>query len=148
MAQPASPARERIRATVPKMIDLTEKVIYGDVWERPNLSKRDRSLMVIASLVSTYRPEQLKGHIARGLDNGLTRDEIAEIITHLAFYSGWPASMTAANILKEVLEERGMLSPRVPPARRIVPRGRSGGAKHPRGPRAVATRPSPGRRQR
>ena len=109
MAQPSSPARERIRATVPKMIDLTERVIYGDVWERPNLSKRDRSLMVIASLVSTYRPEQLKGHIARGLDNGLTRDEIAEIITHLAFYSGWPASMTAANILKEVLEERGMM---------------------------------------
>lgn len=109
MATPPSASRDAVRAVVPKMIDLTEKVLFGDVWERPNLSKRDRSLMVIASLVSTYRPEQLKGHIARGLDNGLTRDEIAEIITHLAFYSGWPASMTAANILKEVLEERGML---------------------------------------
>jgi 4-carboxymuconolactone decarboxylase len=109
MAQPASPARERVRATVPKMIDIADKVIYGDIWERPNLSKRDRSLMVISALVASYRPEQLKGHIGRGLDNGLTRDEIAEIITHLAFYSGWPSSMTAANVLKEVLEERGML---------------------------------------
>lgn len=109
MAQPTSPARERVRATVPKMIDVADKVIYGDIWERPNLSKRDRSLMVIAALVASYRPEQLKGHIGRGLDNGLTRDEIAEIITHLAFYSGWPSSMTAANVLKEVLEERGML---------------------------------------
>jgi 4-carboxymuconolactone decarboxylase len=91
------------------MIDVADKVIYGDIWERPNLSKRDRSLMVIAALVASYRPEQLRGHIGRGLDNGLTRDEIAEVITHLAFYSGWPASMTAASILKDVLEERGML---------------------------------------
>ena len=109
MAVAPSPSREAVRATVPKMIELSEEVIYGDIWERPNLSKRDRSLFVIAALVATYRPEQLKGHIARGLDNGLTRDEIAEIITHLAFYSGWPSSMTAARILKEVLEERGQL---------------------------------------
>ena len=109
MAVTPSPAREAVRGTVPKMIELSETVIYGDIWERPNLSKRDRSLMVIAALVASYRPEQLKGHIGRGLDNGLTRDEIAEIITHLAFYSGWPASMTAARVFKEVLEERGLL---------------------------------------
>lgn len=109
MAQPASASRDAVRDVVPKMIDLTEKVLFGDVWERPNLSKRDRSLMVIGALVASYRPEQLRGHIARGLDNGLTRDEIAEVITHLAFYGGWPASMTAARVLKEVLEERGML---------------------------------------
>ncbi len=108
MAITPSPAREAVRATVPKMIELSEKVIYDDIWERPNMSKRDRSLFVIATLVATYRPEQLKGHIARGLDNGLTKDEIAEIITHLAFYSGWPASMTAARVLKDVLDERGV----------------------------------------
>jgi len=108
MANAPSP-RDVVRGTVPKMIELSETVIYGDIWERPNLNKRDRSLMVIAALVASYRPEQLRGHIARGLDNGLTRDEIAEIITHLAFYSGWPASMTAARVLKEVLEERGLL---------------------------------------
>ena len=108
MAVTPSPARDAVRATVPKMIALSEDVIYGDIWERPNMSKRDRSLFVIAALVATYRPEQLKGHIGRGLDNGLTKDEIAEIITHLAFYSGWPGSMTAARILKEVLDERGI----------------------------------------
>jgi 4-carboxymuconolactone decarboxylase len=109
MAVKPNPSREAVRAVVPRMIELSEEVIYGDIWERPNMSKRDRSLFVIASLIATYRPEQLKGHIGRGLDNGLTKDEIAETITHLAFYSGWPASMTAARVLREVLEERGMV---------------------------------------
>jgi 4-carboxymuconolactone decarboxylase len=108
MAVAPSPAREAVRATVPKMIALSEEVIYGDIWERPGLSKRDRSLIVVASLISQYRPEQLRGHLARALDNGVTKDEIAEIITHLAFYSGWPGSMTAANIAREVFEERGL----------------------------------------
>lgn len=108
MAVKPNPSREAVRGVVPRMIELSEEVIYGDIWERPNMSKRDRSLFVIAALIATYRPEQLKGHIGRGLDNGLTKDEIAETITHLAFYSGWPASMTAARVLREVLEERGM----------------------------------------
>jgi 4-carboxymuconolactone decarboxylase len=107
MANRPASARDAVRGVVPKMIEVTEQVIYGDVWERPGLSKRDRSLIVIASLISTYRPEQLRGHLARALDNGVTTDEIAEVITHLAFYSGWPSSMTAARIAKEVFEERG-----------------------------------------
>ena len=109
MATAPSASRDAVRAMVPKMIDLTEKVVYGDIWERPGLSKRDRSLIVIASLIATYRPEQLKGHLGRALDNGVTKDEISEVITHLAFYSGWPASMTAARIAKDVMEERGLL---------------------------------------
>jgi 4-carboxymuconolactone decarboxylase len=108
MAIAPSAARDAVRGTVPKMIEIAEQVIYGDIWERPGLSKRDRSLIVIASLISTYRPEQLRGHLARALDNGVTKDEIAEVITHLAFYSGWPASMTAANIAREVFEQRGL----------------------------------------
>jgi 4-carboxymuconolactone decarboxylase len=108
MAIAPSAARDAVRGTVPKMIEVAEEVIYGDIWERPGLSKRDRSLIVIASLISTYRPEQLRGHLARALDNGVTKDEIAEVITHLAFYSGWPASMTAANIAREVFEQRGL----------------------------------------
>ena len=105
MAQaPSSASRDAVRNTVPKMIELTEKVLFGDVWERPNLSKRDRSLIVCATLIATYRPEQLKGHLQRALDNGLTKDELSEMITHLAFYSGWPASMSAANIAREVFE--------------------------------------------
>ena len=101
---PSSESRDRVRAVVPKMIDLTEKVLFGDVWERPDLSKRDRSLIVCAVLVATYRPEQLKGHLQRALDNGLTKAEISEMITHVAFYAGWPASMSAANIAREVFE--------------------------------------------
>lgn len=101
---PSSDARERIRETVPKFIDLTEKVLFGDVWERPDLSKRDRSLIVCAVLTATYRPEQLKGHLQRALDNGVTKAELSEMITHVAFYAGWPASMTAANVAREVFE--------------------------------------------
>ncbi|MSP29218.1 MAG: carboxymuconolactone decarboxylase family protein [Acetobacteraceae bacterium] len=109
MATPSVSPRDAVRPMVPKMIELSEEVIYGDIWERPGLSKRDRSLIVIASLIATYRPEQLRGHLNRALDNGVTKDEIAEVITHLAFYSGWPASMTAARIAKEIMEERGLL---------------------------------------
>ena len=108
MTKPPASGREAVRATVPKMIEVTENVIYGDIWERPGLNKRDRSLVVLATLIATYRPEQLRGHLARALDNGVTKDEIAEVITHLAFYSGWPGSMTAARIAKEVYDERGI----------------------------------------
>ena len=102
MATPPSASRDAVRAVVPKMIDLTEKVLFGDVWERPGLSKRDRSLIVCATLISTYRPEQLKRHLQRALDNGVTKDEISEMITHLAFYAGWPAAMSAAAIAKDI----------------------------------------------
>ena len=98
-------ARDAVRSFAPKLIDLTEKVVYGDVWERPGLNKRDRSLITVASLVAMNRTEQLRGHVARALDNGVTRDEIAEIITHMAFYSGWPTAMSAAGVAKEVFEE-------------------------------------------
>ena len=91
---PPSPARDKVRAVVPKLIDLTEKVLFGDVWERPGLSKRDRSLITCAALVALNRTEQLKGHLERALNNGVTPDEIGELITHLAFYGGWPVAMS------------------------------------------------------
>lgn len=109
MTKPAPSAREAVRSTVPKMIEVSEHLIYGDIWERSGLSKRDRSLVVLATLIGTYRPEQLRGHLARALDNGVTKTEISEIITHLAFYAGWPSSMTAARIAKEVFDERGIV---------------------------------------
>jgi 4-carboxymuconolactone decarboxylase len=100
-----SPA-EAVRATVPKLIDLTEKVLFGDVWERPELSKRDRSLITCAALVAMQRPDQLRFHLGRALQNGVTQAELSELITHLAFYSGWPTAMTAATVAKEVFEKR------------------------------------------
>src|SRR6185295_6866813 len=106
MAQEISPARERIRGTVPKLAEISDKLIYGEVWERPQLSKRDRSLIVVAALIAMGRERQLEGHLERALRNGVTKDEISEIITHLAFYAGWPASMTAAQIAKDVFATR------------------------------------------
>ena len=102
----ASPARDVVRQVAPKLIEISEKVLYGDVWERPQLSKRDRSMIVVATLIALGRSEQLKGHLERALANGVTREEIGEIITHLAFYAGWPASMTAGRVAKEVFDQK------------------------------------------
>ena len=106
MAPVAPNPREEVRAVVPKLIDLSEKVLFGDVWERPQLSKRDRSLITVAALTALYRSDQLKGHIERALANGVTKEEIGEIITHMAFYSGWPTAMTAAQIARGVFEAK------------------------------------------
>ncbi len=86
----------------PKLAELTSDVLFGDVWERPGLSPRDRSLITVASLVSLYRTEQLPGHLQRALDNGVTREELVEAITHLAFYAGWPSAMSAGTRLAEI----------------------------------------------
>lgn len=106
MSTPASSvsARNEIRPVVPKLVELTEGVLFGDVWERPGLSKRDRSLITVAALVALYRTDQLRGHLERALGNGVTKEEIAEVITHLAFYSGWPTAVNAARVAKGVFE--------------------------------------------
>jgi 4-carboxymuconolactone decarboxylase len=101
---PPSAARDRIKPHFPKLVEYTNDVVFGDVWERPALSKRDRSLITVAALVTAYRPNQLKTHVKRALENGVTREEIAEIVTHLAFYAGWPAAMTAAQAATDVYE--------------------------------------------
>ena len=102
---PSSESRDKIRSTAPKLDELTEKVLFGDVWERPGLSKRDRSLITVATLVALNRTEQQRGHMQRALDNGVTKDEIIELITHLAFYGGWPVAMSAAGVAKEIFEK-------------------------------------------
>jgi 4-carboxymuconolactone decarboxylase len=103
---PVSSAREEVRAVVPRLIELTETLLFPDIWERPGLSKRDRSLITVATLVALYRPEQLKGHTERALANGVTKEEISELVTHLAFYAGWPSAMSAARVIKQVFEEK------------------------------------------
>lgn len=102
---PSSASRDAVRDTVPKLIEVTEKVLFGDVWERPGLSKRDRSLITCAALVAMNRTEQLKGHLQRALDNGVTKDEISELITHMAFYGGWPVAMSGALVAKDIFEK-------------------------------------------
>jgi len=94
-----------MREAAPALADYTEKVLFGDLWERPGLSKRDRSLITVATLAATYRTDQLRSHIRRALENGVTRDELGELITHIAFYGGWPTGANAAQVAMEVFNE-------------------------------------------
>ncbi len=96
-----------MREVAPKLAELSNDVLFGDVWERQQLAKRDRSLIVVAVLTALYRTDQLRGHIGRALDNGVTKDEIAEVITQMAFYAGWPTAANAVRVAKEVYDDRG-----------------------------------------
>jgi 4-carboxymuconolactone decarboxylase len=95
---------DRVGDVAPKLADLTEKVLFGDIWERPGLSKRDRSVITVSALVAMNRKDQLPFHLRRALENGVTEDELVELITHLAFYSGWPTAMSAIMLAKEAFE--------------------------------------------
>ena len=106
MGQEPSAVQKRLGEFAPKLAELTDSVLFGDIWERPGLSKRDRSLITVAALVALYRPEQLRFHLNKAMDNGLSKDELIEVITHLAFYSGWPTAMTAIAVAQEVMAAR------------------------------------------
>lgn len=86
----------------PKLDELSREVLFGDIWERVALSKRDRSLITVAALVAMYRPEQLPFHLERAIENGLSGDELTEAFTHLAFYAGWPAAVSALNVFQQL----------------------------------------------
>src|SRR3954447_14191103 len=95
-------ARSPFSDIAPALGEYTGNVLFGDVWERPGLSKRDRSLITVATLVAGYRTNELPFHLKRALENGVTRDELAELITHLAFYAGWPTANAVATIARQV----------------------------------------------
>ena len=96
-------ARKSLGDFAPKLAQLTDDVLFGDVWERPELSKRDRCLVTCAALVATGKTEQMGFHFPRALENGVTREELIELITHLAFYVGWPSAMSAISRARELL---------------------------------------------
>lgn len=98
MSKQPTPAQKMIGDFAPKLVELTDHVLFDDVWERPELSKRDRSLITVAALVALNRPDQLRFHLGKAVDNGLQQQELIEVITHLAFYAGWPNAMTAIMI--------------------------------------------------
>ena len=89
----------------PALADYTDNVLFGDVWKRPQLSPRDRSLATVSCLIALYRVNEMPFHFNRALENGVTRDELIEVITHLAFYAGWPVASTAIQIARRVFEE-------------------------------------------
>ena len=105
MADMPTNARNRFGDLAPHLAELTDTVLFGDVWENPALSPRDRSLVTITSLISLYRINELPFHLKKALENGVTKDEIIGTITHLAFYSGWPPSMSALTIARQVFAD-------------------------------------------
>jgi len=106
-AAPPAPSRAQqlVGSVAPKLAQLTDDVLFGDVWARPQLSRRDRSLVTVSALVAMNRPDQLRSHLALAKQNGVTEEELSEAITHLAFYAGWPSAMSAAGVAKEVFSK-------------------------------------------
>ncbi|WP_030235006.1 carboxymuconolactone decarboxylase family protein [Streptomyces sp. NRRL S-455] len=94
-----------IQEFAPKLAEVTDTVLFGDIWERPELSPRDRSLVTVTALAALHRTDQLGFHLGKALENGVTKDELVEAITHLAFYAGWPGAMSAMTQLKAIVDK-------------------------------------------
>lgn len=101
-SSPPRAARQMLGDIAPKLAELSDDVLFGDVWERPQLSKRDRSMITCAVLVAMGKTEQMNSHFPRAIQNGVTQEEIIELITHVAFYGGWPSAISAALRAKEI----------------------------------------------
>jgi 4-carboxymuconolactone decarboxylase len=106
MTDNAAPRMSPFGDIAPALGDFTDNVLFGDVWKRPQLSPRDRSLVTVSSLVAQYRINELPFHLKFALENGVTREELIEAITHLAFYAGWPTASTAIGIARRVFAEQ------------------------------------------
>lgn len=111
MRDDRSPAQRAYGDVAPALADPSDRILFGEVWERPGLSKRDRSLITVASLVALYRTNELPFHVRRALDNGVTPDELTELVTHLALSAGWPTANSAIPVLREALTEAGAGTP-------------------------------------
>ncbi|WP_068079871.1 carboxymuconolactone decarboxylase family protein [Novosphingobium rosa] len=105
MADTNAPMRAPWGDLAPHLTEISDRVLFDDVWQRPGLSPRDRSMITLASLISHYRLNELPFHLGKALDNGVTRDEIIEMVTHLAFYAGWPTAASALTIIRKVFDE-------------------------------------------
>jgi 4-carboxymuconolactone decarboxylase len=103
--QPKVTAHDLIGDIAPKLADITDQVLFADVWERPGLAKRDRCLVTVSALVALNRTQQLPFHLQRALDNGVTKEELVELMTQLAFYASWPNAMSALLVAKEVFKK-------------------------------------------
>jgi len=104
--RPVSAAQLAFGDIAPKLVELNDEVLFGEVWERPQLSKRDRSLITCAALVTAGKTEQMAFHFPRALENGVTQEELVELITHLAFYAGWPSAVSAIMRAKDILGKK------------------------------------------
>lgn len=106
MKRPSAAKGDELASVVPAFVEMTDRVLYGEVWEREGLSKRDRSLLTVAALMTANRHQQLEAHLGLALKNGLSVEELDEALLHLGFYASWPAAVTAARALFEVVRKR------------------------------------------
>ncbi len=100
-----SRAQQLMGDFAPKLAELTDDVLFGDVWARTELSQRDRSLITVAALIANGNTEQLPSHLNRAKANGISETELAEVMTHLAFYAGWPRAISAVTVAREVFKK-------------------------------------------
>jgi 4-carboxymuconolactone decarboxylase len=105
MTRKSEAAKNLIGNFAPKLVELTDRILFDDIWERKELSPRDRSLITVAALIALNRPDQLRFHLGKAVENGVKHEELVEAITHLAFYSGWPNAMSAIMIAKELFSK-------------------------------------------
>lgn len=102
MSQDPDYARKAIGDLAPKLAELTDDLVFGDIWARPGLSPRERSLATVSALIALNRTEQLPFHLRLAIENGIDREQLVELITHLAFYGGWPVAFSAIRVLREL----------------------------------------------
>lgn len=112
MKRPYGGKGAELAELMPDFNHYTQSILYDDLWERPGLSQRDRSLITIAALIAMHRPDQMIGHMQTGIENGLSREEIGEMIAHLAFYASWPNAAVAARKLLQLTRQGGAKDPR------------------------------------
>ena len=105
MPDAKTPMRAPWGDIAPRLKEISDAVLFDDVWQRPGLSPRERSLVTVAGLFAMYRQNELPFHLGKALENGVTREEIVEMVTHLAFYSGWPTASTALAIVRRVFAD-------------------------------------------
>ncbi len=104
MTQPSA-GLQAARRMMPRFNEITQDLLFGEIWERPELSKRDRSLITVAALTALYRTDQLRSHIRRALQNGVTKEELVEVFQHMAFYAGWPCGVNGFRVADDVFTE-------------------------------------------
>lgn len=105
-AQRASRVEQQFGKVTPGLVQYTTDVLFRDLWLRPELAPRDRSLVTVSALVATGQVAQITYHLNRAMDNGLTQEQAGEVVGHLAFYAGWPNAFSAAPVFKDVIEKR------------------------------------------
>jgi 4-carboxymuconolactone decarboxylase len=106
MKKPSGNKGDELAAVTPALVEYTNRILYDEVWERPILSKRDRSLVTIAALIAMHRPEQLTAHLQLAMENGLSKEEIGEAIAHLAFYASWPSAISASRKFFDLVQQQ------------------------------------------